>query len=220
MFLVLHIDSVSGTAKDPQIHLEQARRPDPSQLQESKGRNCPFKPEANPIMAAAKSKKEERAEKLGTKRACPECEAKFYDLNNNPAVCPMCQNSFDPIELDQQGSVLASQLKSSKPDPEDEDEDEDEDDEHENTNTTEVNEEDIDEEEEAKELELDGDDAAIIGGSCDSDDEENPNFGNLDDDEDEDAALVADYDNEDDLPPGEGDDDDDDDVDDDIDLDT
>ncbi len=218
MFLVLHIDSVSGTAKDPQIHLEQARRPDPSQLQESKGRNCPFKPEANPIMAAAKSKKEERAEKLGTKRACPECEAKFYDLNNNPAVCPMCQNSFDPIELDQQGSVLASQLKSSKPDPEDEDEDED--DEHENTNTTEVNEEDIDEEEEAKELELDGDDAAIIGGSCDSDDEENPNFGNLDDDEDEDAALVADYDNEDDLPPGEGDDDDDDDVDDDIDLDT
>ena len=150
-------------------------------------------------MAAAKTKKEKRAEALGTKRACPECEAKFYDLNNNPAVCPMCKNSFDPVELDQQGLVPASQLKSSKSDDDDDDDISD---------AVEVDEEDIDEEEvEAKELELDGDDVAIIGGG-DSDDEENPDIENIDDDEDEDAALVDD-DDADDLPPGADDDDED-----------
>jgi uncharacterized protein (TIGR02300 family) len=34
--------------------------------------------------------------KLGTKRSCPACEAKFYDLNKLPAVCPKCGHSFDP----------------------------------------------------------------------------------------------------------------------------
>ena len=26
----------------------------------------------------------------GTKRLCPSCGARFYDLNKNPAVCPQC----------------------------------------------------------------------------------------------------------------------------------
>ena len=26
----------------------------------------------------------------GTKRTCQECEARFYDLNNDPIICPMC----------------------------------------------------------------------------------------------------------------------------------
>jgi uncharacterized protein (TIGR02300 family) len=34
---------------------------------------------------------------LGTKRACPECGARFYDLHRNPATCPKCDHSFDPI---------------------------------------------------------------------------------------------------------------------------
>lgn len=137
--------------------------------------------------------------KLGTKRACPNCESKFYDLEKDPIVCPICGSTFDPAELDQHGNVPASQMKSSKPDPE-EDDDVD--------NDADLDEDDIDEEEEeAKELELDGDDAQIIGGG-DGDDEENPDFNNLEDDEDEDAALVADEDDADDLPPGEGDDDD------------
>ena len=33
--------------------------------------------------------------KLGQKRVCPSCDAKFYDLNNNPAICPKCGHSFD-----------------------------------------------------------------------------------------------------------------------------
>lgn len=31
----------------------------------------------------------------GTKRACPKCTVKFYDLNNDPIICPSCEASFD-----------------------------------------------------------------------------------------------------------------------------
>ena len=30
----------------------------------------------------------------GTKRTCEGCGAKFYDLNNDPIVCPMCEAEF------------------------------------------------------------------------------------------------------------------------------
>lgn len=33
---------------------------------------------------------------LGTKRDCPSCGAKFYDLNRNPVVCPKCKHEFVP----------------------------------------------------------------------------------------------------------------------------
>jgi uncharacterized protein (TIGR02300 family) len=32
---------------------------------------------------------------LGTKRACPSCAAKFYDLGRDPARCPKCETEFD-----------------------------------------------------------------------------------------------------------------------------
>jgi uncharacterized protein (TIGR02300 family) len=31
----------------------------------------------------------------GTKRACPKCTIKFYDLSRDPIVCPSCEASFD-----------------------------------------------------------------------------------------------------------------------------
>jgi uncharacterized protein (TIGR02300 family) len=31
---------------------------------------------------------------LGTKRLCPNCGAKYYDLNKNPPVCPKCDTVF------------------------------------------------------------------------------------------------------------------------------
>ena len=34
--------------------------------------------------------------KFGTKRVCEACGGKFYDLNKNPVVCPLCSHSFDP----------------------------------------------------------------------------------------------------------------------------
>ena len=35
---------------------------------------------------------------LGTKQICPNCQAKFYDLNKRPAHCPKCASEFDPDE--------------------------------------------------------------------------------------------------------------------------
>jgi uncharacterized protein (TIGR02300 family) len=35
---------------------------------------------------------------LGTKQVCPQCQAKFYDLNKRPAHCPKCAAEFDPDE--------------------------------------------------------------------------------------------------------------------------
>jgi len=33
--------------------------------------------------------------KRGTKRVCGGCSAKFYDLNREPAICPICQTIFE-----------------------------------------------------------------------------------------------------------------------------
>jgi uncharacterized protein (TIGR02300 family) len=32
---------------------------------------------------------------LGTKRVCPNCGTKYYDLNRNPIVCPHCGTNFE-----------------------------------------------------------------------------------------------------------------------------
>jgi uncharacterized protein (TIGR02300 family) len=36
---------------------------------------------------------------LGTKRACPSCGARFYDLSKRPIECPKCAFSFEPETL-------------------------------------------------------------------------------------------------------------------------
>ena len=33
-------------------------------------------------------------ESWGTKRTCPKCDTRFYDLNKDPLLCPNCGNSF------------------------------------------------------------------------------------------------------------------------------
>jgi hypothetical protein len=42
---------------------------------------------------------EERRALRGTKRTCqnPECGSRFYDLNRDPIVCPICQSAYTPI---------------------------------------------------------------------------------------------------------------------------
>lgn len=35
----------------------------------------------------------------GTKRICPNCGARYYDLRKNPPVCPSCGTEFDPEAL-------------------------------------------------------------------------------------------------------------------------
>jgi len=32
----------------------------------------------------------------GTKRICPSCGARYYDLSRDPIVCPKCSTPFDP----------------------------------------------------------------------------------------------------------------------------
>ena len=32
----------------------------------------------------------------GTKRICPSCGARYYDLMRDPVVCPKCSTPFDP----------------------------------------------------------------------------------------------------------------------------
>lgn len=36
---------------------------------------------------------------LGAKQICPNCQAKFYDLQKRPAHCPKCDTEFDPEEV-------------------------------------------------------------------------------------------------------------------------
>ncbi len=36
---------------------------------------------------------------LGIKRDCPNCTARFYDLNKSPAHCPKCDTTFVPEAL-------------------------------------------------------------------------------------------------------------------------
>ena len=35
----------------------------------------------------------------GTKRICPSCGARYYDLRKNPPTCPNCNAEFDPEAL-------------------------------------------------------------------------------------------------------------------------
>ncbi len=32
----------------------------------------------------------------GTKRTCPSCNIRFYDMHHQPIVCPKCATTFDP----------------------------------------------------------------------------------------------------------------------------
>lgn len=45
---------------------------------------------------------------LGTKRTCPSCAARFYDLLKNPIVCPKCNANFvAPSVLPSKGDMPA-----------------------------------------------------------------------------------------------------------------
>ena len=33
----------------------------------------------------------------GTKRLCPHCGARFYDMNRDPLTCPACSAAIDPV---------------------------------------------------------------------------------------------------------------------------
>jgi uncharacterized protein (TIGR02300 family) len=48
------------------------------------------RPEEEPLLAKPE---------WGTKRICPSCGARYYDLLRDPIVCPKCSTLFDPEAL-------------------------------------------------------------------------------------------------------------------------
>ena len=48
---------------------------------------------------------------LGTKRTCPDCAARYYDLNRRPAHCPKCAYEFDPDAVTSRSRVAAASAK-------------------------------------------------------------------------------------------------------------
>lgn len=51
---------------------------------------------------------------LGSKRHCPKCQSKFFDMGALEVCCPKCDYVF-PIHLTPREKPLAKPLKSSKP---------------------------------------------------------------------------------------------------------
>jgi uncharacterized protein (TIGR02300 family) len=47
---------------------------------------------------------------LGTKRVCPNCGTKYYDLNRDPIVCPKCGTRFE-VTMTKARPQAASKVK-------------------------------------------------------------------------------------------------------------
>lgn len=52
---------------------------------------------------------------LGTKRECPSCGAKFYDLNKKPVICPKCSYELPAAVGQKTRPAKAAAGKPSKP---------------------------------------------------------------------------------------------------------
>ena len=130
---------------------------------------------------------------LGTKRVCPSCAARFYDLQKRPIECPKCAFAFEPeILLKQRRTRAPEPAKAASPavvvDAEDDEELEDEDDEE----VEEAEEEAVDEvEADIVEEVVEDEEEASPGMSVTEDaDEEEEEFEDLDDDDDEDDDTL------------------------------
>ena len=84
-------------------------------------------------------------DKLGTKQVCPSCEARFYDLNKRPCVCPKCGKEFDPEDEVIRTTITKVKAKAAKAAVKTEDDDEDDDDEDDSAARTNDDDEDEDE---------------------------------------------------------------------------
>lgn len=141
---------------------------------------------------------------LGTKRTCPECAARFYDLGKMPCECPKCEHSFEPeILLKSKKRVVEAEKPKAKPPVEADSDDDDE----EETGVEEVTAEgmvkmpvEVDEDGLAVTPDDDDDDAAEVAdvdadlvASDDDDDNEDDNttLVNFDDDDDDVAAIIV-----------------------------
>ncbi len=58
---------------------------------------------------------------LGTKRLCPGCGAKYYDLNKDPITCPKCATVFETVVTSR--AAKAAKAKEAQEEKEDEEDD-------------------------------------------------------------------------------------------------
>src|SRR5579859_464969 len=154
---------------------------------------------------------------LGTKRACPSCNARFYDLAKRPIECPKCGFSYEPEALFKQrrsrapepaaGVVPAAEVEDEEEEEEDEDnesESEEEEEEAEVVQEAPLNvaatgeEEDEEAEEEEAEAEsgmsvVDADEAEDIEDievEDDEDEEDDDLLGEVEDEEDDVSGII------------------------------
>lgn len=119
--------------------------------------------------------------KLGTKRVCESCGAKFYDLNKQPVTCPKCSHTFDPMAA----FVKTEPVREIEPAVEEEDEEDELESETDEISLDDMDEgmgdDDDDADDETQALaEFDDDDALL------DDDDEDDEDGFLEDEDDDD----------------------------------
>lgn len=56
--------------------------------------------------------------KRGTKHVCGNCSAKFYDLNRDPIVCPLCETVFEVKKPEPKPKKAEVKPEKPKPEPE------------------------------------------------------------------------------------------------------
>ncbi len=131
------------------------------------------------------------SDELGTKRTCPSCAARFYDLNKSPITCPKCDQAFVAEQLLPSKADLPTRAKpADKPVQAEVKKDEDE---LENDPVV-VSLEDL--EDDDADDDADDEAAAIkdvdLGETEDEDDDTDDSDVFLDDEEDEDGSSVED----------------------------
>jgi uncharacterized protein (TIGR02300 family) len=155
---------------------------------------------------------------LGTKRACPSCAARFYDLTKRPIECPKCGFSYEPEALFKQrrsrvaepaaaGVIAARDTGNAEEEEEDEDEDNESESEEEEAEAVveaplkiAATGEDEDEEAEEEEAEaesgmsvVEADEADVIEDievEDDEDEEDNDLLGEVEDEEDDVSGII------------------------------
>ena len=127
---------------------------------------------------------------LGVKRDCPECGARFYDLNKEPAHCPKCAHEFVPESLLKPRKTRAEEESDGKEKDEP---------------TKPAQETSLESADEEKKAPTSKRAAALDEDDDDDDDDELGDLGDLDvdldddDDEEDDSGLLDDDDEDDDV---------------------